>query len=50
VSVEAVEEEEMNGQKPPGSGVPMHRTATLDYGVVVDGTTELVLIPVRKQN
>jgi quercetin dioxygenase-like cupin family protein len=28
---------------PPGSEVPMHRTATLDYGVVVDGTTELVL-------
>jgi hypothetical protein len=43
VSVEAVGEEEMNGRKPPGSGVPMHRTATLDYGVVVDGTTELVL-------
>jgi quercetin dioxygenase-like cupin family protein len=28
---------------PPGSAVPMHRTATLDYGVVIDGTTELVL-------
>ncbi|KAJ5892706.1 hypothetical protein N7504_009397 [Penicillium tannophilum] len=28
---------------PPGSWVPMHRTATLDYGVVIDGTTELVL-------
>jgi quercetin dioxygenase-like cupin family protein len=28
---------------PPGADVPMHRTATLDYGVVVDGTTELVL-------
>ncbi|OGE49095.1 hypothetical protein PENARI_c023G02975 [Penicillium arizonense] len=28
---------------PPGSAVPMHRTVTLDYGVVVDGTTELVL-------
>ncbi|KAJ5865253.1 uncharacterized protein N7529_007169 [Penicillium soppii] len=28
---------------PPGSVVPMHRTATLDYGVVIDGTTELVL-------
>ncbi|KAJ5294973.1 hypothetical protein PENANT_c140G02397 [Penicillium antarcticum] len=28
---------------PPGSEVPMHRTATLDYGVVIDGTTELVL-------
>ncbi|RHZ53010.1 cupin domain-containing protein [Aspergillus thermomutatus] len=28
---------------PAGSAVPMHRTATLDYGVVIDGTTELVL-------
>ncbi|CAI7565071.1 unnamed protein product [Penicillium pancosmium] len=28
---------------PPGSDVPMHRTATLDYGVIIDGTTELVL-------
>ncbi|KAH8699007.1 cupin domain protein [Talaromyces proteolyticus] len=28
---------------PPGSVVPMHRTATLDYGVIIDGTTELVL-------
>ncbi|KAJ5308820.1 hypothetical protein PENANT_c013G02464 [Penicillium antarcticum] len=28
---------------PPGSEVPMHRTATLDYGVVIDGTTELIL-------
>lgn len=28
---------------PPGSKVPMHRTATLDYGVIIDGTTELVL-------
>lgn len=28
---------------PAGSEVPMHRTATLDYGVVIDGTTELVL-------
>lgn len=28
---------------PPGSEVPMHRTATLDYGVIIDGTTELVL-------
>jgi quercetin dioxygenase-like cupin family protein len=28
---------------PPGSNVPMHRTTTLDYGVVIDGTTELVL-------
>lgn len=23
--------------------VPMHRTASIDYGVVIDGTTELVL-------
>lgn len=30
-------------EAPPGSVVPMHRTATLDYGVVIDGTTELVL-------
>lgn len=28
---------------PPGSLVPMHRTATLDYGVIIDGSTELVL-------
>ncbi|ODM18631.1 hypothetical protein SI65_05248 [Aspergillus cristatus] len=28
---------------PWGSGVPMHRTTTLDYGVIIDGTTELVL-------
>ncbi|KAJ5752127.1 hypothetical protein N7520_009044 [Penicillium odoratum] len=28
---------------PPGAAVPMHRTATLDYGVVMSGTTELVL-------
>ncbi|KAL2009151.1 hypothetical protein VTN00DRAFT_7345 [Thermoascus crustaceus] len=28
---------------PPGSEAPMHRTVSLDYGVVVDGTTELVL-------
>jgi quercetin dioxygenase-like cupin family protein len=28
---------------PPGSVVPMHRTATLDYGVIIDGATELVL-------
>lgn len=28
---------------PPGAGVPMHRTETVDYGVVIDGTTELVL-------
>ncbi|KAJ5767632.1 hypothetical protein N7533_000215 [Penicillium manginii] len=28
---------------PPGSAVPMHRTATLDYGVIIDGATELVL-------
>ncbi|OQE16177.1 hypothetical protein PENSTE_c025G07140 [Penicillium steckii] len=28
---------------PPGSVVPMHRTATLDYGIIIDGTTELVL-------
>lgn len=28
---------------PPGSEVPMHRTATLDYGVVIDGMTELIL-------
>lgn len=28
---------------PPGAEVPMHRTVSLDYGVVVDGTTELAL-------
>ncbi|KAF3386674.1 hypothetical protein F1880_000715 [Penicillium rolfsii] len=28
---------------PPGSHVPMHRTETLDYGVIIDGATELVL-------
>lgn len=28
---------------PPDTWVPMHRTETLDYGVVVDGATELVL-------
>jgi quercetin dioxygenase-like cupin family protein len=28
---------------PPNIDVPMHRTASLDYGVVIDGTTELVL-------
>ena len=28
---------------PPGSEVPMHRTTTLDYGVIVNGTTQLVL-------
>lgn len=28
---------------PPGSAVPMHRTQTLDYGVIIDGVTELVL-------
>lgn len=28
---------------PPGSEVPMHRTTTLDYGVIVNGTAELVL-------
>lgn len=28
---------------PPGSGVPMRRTASLDYSVVIDSTTELVL-------
>lgn len=28
---------------PPGNDVAMHRTVTLDYGVVVDGTTQLVL-------
>lgn len=30
-------------EAPPGSVVPMHRTETLDYGVIIDGTTELVL-------
>ncbi|KAJ5248578.1 cupin domain protein [Penicillium chermesinum] len=30
-------------EAPPGKDVPMHRTESLDYGVVVDGTTELVL-------
>jgi quercetin dioxygenase-like cupin family protein len=28
---------------PPGSAVPMHRTTTLDYTVIIDGTTELIL-------
>ncbi|KAJ5554271.1 hypothetical protein N7513_004230 [Penicillium frequentans] len=28
---------------PPSGTVPMHRTVTVDYGVVIDGTTELVL-------
>lgn len=28
---------------PPGSAIPMHRTTTLDYTVIMDGTTELVL-------
>ncbi|GAE00304.1 hypothetical protein AFUA_2G00160 [Paecilomyces variotii No. 5] len=28
---------------PPKIDIPMHRTASLDYGVVIDGTTELVL-------
>ncbi|KAJ6102767.1 hypothetical protein N7486_005194 [Penicillium sp. IBT 16267x] len=28
---------------PPGATVPLHRTETLDYGVIVDGTTELAL-------
>ena len=28
---------------PPDTWVPMHRTETLDYGVIVDGATELVL-------
>lgn len=28
---------------PHGNDIAMHRTQTLDYGVVVDGTTELVL-------
>lgn len=28
---------------PPGAQVPMHRTQTLDYGVIIDGSTELVL-------
>ncbi|KAJ5635734.1 uncharacterized protein N7484_009047 [Penicillium longicatenatum] len=28
---------------PSGANVPMHRTETVDYGVVIDGTTELVL-------
>lgn len=28
---------------PIGNVVPMHRTSTLDYGVVVDGVTELLL-------
>lgn len=28
---------------PPGASVPMHRTATLDYGVIIDGATELIL-------
>lgn len=28
---------------PPGSGVPIHRTATLDYSIVINSTIELVL-------
>ncbi|KAH1840907.1 hypothetical protein C8Q69DRAFT_251481 [Paecilomyces variotii] len=28
---------------PPKVDIPMHRTESLDYGVVIDGTTELVL-------
>lgn len=28
---------------PPGAQVPMHRTRTLDHGVIIDGSTELVL-------
>jgi quercetin dioxygenase-like cupin family protein len=28
---------------PPDAQVPMHRTTTLDYGVIIDGSTELVL-------
>ncbi|KAJ5987054.1 hypothetical protein N7451_011419 [Penicillium sp. IBT 35674x] len=28
---------------PPSGTVPMHRTVTVDYGVVIDGATELVL-------
>lgn len=28
---------------PPENNVAMHRTVTLDYGVVVDGTTQLVM-------
>lgn len=28
---------------PPGAQVPMHRTRTLDYGVIIDGSTELIL-------
>ncbi|KAJ5681414.1 cupin domain protein [Penicillium maclennaniae] len=28
---------------PPGATVPMHRTTTLDYGVIIDGSTELIL-------
>lgn len=28
---------------PYGNDISMHRTVSLDYGVVIDGTTELVL-------
>lgn len=28
---------------PPRIDIPMHRTASLDYGIVIDGTTELIL-------
>jgi len=28
---------------PPSATVPMHRTRTLDYGVIMDGSTELIL-------
>lgn len=30
-------------EAPAGHDVPMHRTTTVDYGVVLDGTTELLL-------
>jgi hypothetical protein len=28
---------------PPGSGAPMHRTKTIDYGIVLDGEVDLEL-------
>ncbi len=28
---------------PPGATSPMHRTVSLDYGVVLDGSVELIL-------
>jgi len=35
---------------PPGSNVPLHRTETVDYGVIINGTTELVLDSGQKKS